>query len=681
MDPSSSEKVDATPYDKKHASEDAAPTISKDKRKEYLDKLTFVDLGVWRIWFDKAAQASKSGKLRFDVHTARRFLSDMYKLNPSIFIMLVLGKIWDGVERVVLLFFSSKLLGMIETGLKTGKPDTSGILRAALKRLLIVVVAATFRWWCGRVQSRMHNEISLFYENMILSSKLKKNVAAAKDDDTVAWNLMGTSATRTWESLTSLSTKIFSITSQVGFLIHMATSNSGGPLFVVCCVARPLITFLSQKSLWDVAHVVEANDPNYIRLKALKRIVAGEYREEVVSGNLIDWIRRELNRTLAALTRTSMDYPDTLYSKRNSPLQDIISAITEDLPILYYAANAILDPMKLSLTSIAMLEQTSQTMRWALEGLTYELEGTRGHLNELKSVYEAESKVVEMKGGNLPHPAPASQAVAEKVRYPGMKFELKNVTFNYPGSKATTHALNNISCTIKAGQLAVIVGANGSGKSTLIKLLARLYDPSEGEILLDGHNIAQYRLSDLRRSVAMLTQDHHIFPFSLGENIAMGHWENFDTPSEIDYKMVEKAVKDGGALELMKKFEDGYRTNLEPMYGHYGVHVSEQDDGLLAAKLKDCDKVASVSGGERQRIMASRTFMRMQSDKITFLAVDEPSSALDPEGELQLFNNLRSQRDGRTVVFVTHRFGHLTKHADLIMRVLTILPTELGCCI
>ncbi|KAF8652806.1 hypothetical protein AX16_004157 [Volvariella volvacea WC 439] len=309
-------------------------------------------------------------------------------------------------------------------------------------------------------------------------------------------------------------------------------------------------------------------------------------------------------------------------------------------------------------------------MRWTLEGFTYDVQGIQGQLNELKVIYEAETKIVEMTEGDLPYFAHlSSEKSLEKPLYAGMEFELKNVSFNYPGSKTTSNALNNISCTIKAGQLVVIVGENGSGKSTLIKLLARLYDPTQGEIILDGHNLVKYRLSDLRRSIAMLTQDHHIFPLSLDGNIALGNWENTYSASgiDIDAGKLEEAVKGGGALKLLNKFEDGYKTILTPSYGYYGIHVSENDEGPLAEKLKDCKRTVSVSGGEKQRIIASRTFMRMQSDKITFLAVDEPSSALDPEGELQLFNNLRAQRDGKTVIFVTHRFGHLTKHADLII--------------
>ncbi|KAG6844893.1 hypothetical protein H0H93_016324 [Arthromyces matolae] len=76
---------------------------------------------------------------------------------------------------------------------------------------------------------------------------------------------------------------------------------------------------------------------------------------------------------------------------------------------------------------------------------------------------------------------------------------------------------------------------------------------------------------------------------------------------------------------------------------------------------------SKVSGGEKQRLVASRTFMRLQDPGIKFVAVDEPSSALDPRGELELFNRLRAEQDGKTMIFVTHRFGHLTKFADLII--------------
>ncbi|KAF8645642.1 hypothetical protein AX16_007673, partial [Volvariella volvacea WC 439] len=146
MDASPSEKTDIPQHDAKHANGNATPDSSKTN-KDYLDKLMSLDLGVWRIWIDKATGTSASKNFSLDLPTARRLLYDVYKINPFIFVMLLVGRLWDGVEQVVLLSFSSKVLGMIEEGLKTGKPDITGILHAALMRLLIVIFVAVFRWW------------------------------------------------------------------------------------------------------------------------------------------------------------------------------------------------------------------------------------------------------------------------------------------------------------------------------------------------------------------------------------------------------------------------------------------------------------------------------------------------------------------------------------------------------
>ncbi|KXN85020.1 Heavy metal tolerance protein [Leucoagaricus sp. SymC.cos] len=115
----------------------------------------------------------------------------------------------------------------------------------------------------------------------------------------------------------------------------------------------------------------------------------------------------------------------------------------------------------------------------------------------------------------------------------------------------------------------------------------------------------------------------------------------------------------------MKK---GTKTVLNPLTETYQFNVYAQDkDHPLKKVLEELQRPTEVSGGERQRIVAARTFMRFNSGKIRFLAVDEPSSALDAEGEELLLDNLLKEREGKTIIFVTHRFGKLTKQADLIL--------------
>ena len=121
-----------------------------------------------------------------------------------------------------------------------------------------------------------------------------------------------------------------------------------------------------------------------------------------------------------------------------------------------------------------------------------------------------------------------------------------------------------MSFSIKAGQMVVIVGPNGSGKSTIVKILNRLYNPTSGEVLVDGRPMNSYRISDLRQATADLTQDHTIYPLSIQENIGLGH------PSCLeDMDMVTQSAKSGGAFEFISKFEQGFETTLQPVRTAY----------------------------------------------------------------------------------------------------------------
>ncbi|KAI5887210.1 P-loop containing nucleoside triphosphate hydrolase protein [Schizophyllum commune H4-8] len=256
--------------------------------------------------------------------------------------------------------------------------------------------------------------------------------------------------------------------------------------------------------------------------------------------------------------------------------------------------------------------------------------------------------------GQLSYPLPTSSSR-------GMHFKLRDVCFDYPGG-SDQMALRGVNITILPGQLVVIVGVNGSGKSTLIKLLTRLYDPTSGTVSVDGERLSAYRQCTIRQATAVLSQAHRIFPMSMGENIGIGCVERVR-----DVDAVREAAEDGGASGCIFKLRHGFDTILEPQHRAYGEHISDEEDDPLRQRLGALDKSIQLSGGEKQRIAAARTFMRFKSGKIRAVFVDEPSSALDPEGELRLFDNLRKERQGKTMIFVTHRFGHLTRDADLII--------------
>ena len=175
----------------------------------------------------------------------------------------------------------------------------------------------------------------------------------------------------------------------------------------------------------------------------------------------------------------------------------------------------------------------------------------------------------------------------------------RDVSFAYPGEKK--NAIDNVSFSIKPGQMVVIVGVNGSGKSSIIKLFNRLYNPSSGEILLDGVPIESYRIADVRRCMAILRQDHTPYPLSLRENIAFGLPNSMDNGgNEI---MIEEAAKKGGAFSFITKLRNGMDTVLSPVKissTHFpGKAVDELKD-MIDEKEKNID----ISGGENQRLAA-----------------------------------------------------------------------------
>ncbi|EEB94673.1 hypothetical protein MPER_06475, partial [Moniliophthora perniciosa FA553] len=220
----------------------------------------------------------------------------------------------------------------------------------------------------------------------------------------------------------------------------------------------------------------------------------------------------------------------------------------------------------------------------------------------------------------------------------------------------------------------VVRWLKGSGKSPLRIIYFNLCHVNGGQVLVDGEDIKRFKLADFRQYTAIFTQEHHLFPLSIAENIGLGY------PDAVNDKdMIMEAARLGGAEGIIRKLDSGLDTVLEPVTVQYTALVDENGDNALSAEGKKLKKLSNCSGGERQRLITARTFMRFNSNRIKFLAVDEPSSALDPEGELELFNNLRKKRCGKTMLFVTHRFGPISKYADQIICMKDGKVIESGC--
>ncbi len=231
-------------------------------------------------------------------------------------------------------------------------------------------------------------------------------------------------------------------------------------------------------------------------------------------------------------------------------------------------------------------------------------------------------------------PEIASPPNARPVPRPIEKgFVFESVGFRYPG--AERWAVRNLSFTLKAGEVLALVGENGAGKTTLVKLLSRLYDPDEGRILLDGRDLREYDLFDLRSNIGVIFQDFVRFHLSAGDNIAVGRIE-----ARGDRARIEEAARRSLADEVIAKLPAGYEQVIGKRF-RTGVELS---------------------GGEWQKIAIARAYMR----DAQVLILDEPTAALDARAEYQVFQRFKELSQGKTAILISHRFSSV-RMADRIV--------------
>ncbi|MCH7899205.1 MAG: ABC transporter ATP-binding protein, partial [Proteobacteria bacterium] len=229
---------------------------------------------------------------------------------------------------------------------------------------------------------------------------------------------------------------------------------------------------------------------------------------------------------------------------------------------------------------------------------------------------------------------PARLGDAKQGPEPKRGIEFRNVSFAYPG--ATENALEDVSFELSPGNSLALVGENGSGKTTLIKLLTRLYDPTGGQILLDGLDLQQWDVEALRKRIGVIFQDFGRYQFSVGENIGAGDVRYID-----DAERWAIAAKTGMAAPFIEAMPDGYNTQL----GRWFKGGRE------------------LSGGQWQKIALSRAFMRTEAD---ILVLDEPTAAMDALSEAAIFDHFRSQSHNKMTILISHRFSTV-RAADRII--------------
>jgi len=233
-------------------------------------------------------------------------------------------------------------------------------------------------------------------------------------------------------------------------------------------------------------------------------------------------------------------------------------------------------------------------------------------LTDLLAFFEMRP-TIRSKPNALPAPRPISRG-----------FEFRNVSFRYPG--ASRLVLNGLNVTLRAGERVALVGENGEGKTTLVKLMTRLYDPVEGQVLLDGVDLREYGLEDLYREIGVIFQDFMRYEMTARENIAVGRVEEID-----NLPLLQIAADKSMADEVIGKLPREYEQMLGRRF----------ENGV------------DLSGGEWQKVALARAYLR----DAQVLILDEPTAALDARSEFEVFQRFAELTAGKTALFISHRFS------------------------
>lgn len=361
---------------------------------------------------------------------------------------------------------------------------------------------------------------------------------------------------------------------------------------------------------------------NYLNILLTERETAKEIRLFGLQDHFLKSFRRFSHQYVGDITAI------TVQKERSNFLLSGLSLIGTAAIWLYTTFLAVL--ARVSLGDVALVFQSAERSLAALDQLVLYIGYSLENIIYLENYFEFLDLAPDSVPGAL---RLTDKGIALDGTLRQAVIEFKNVTFRYPGAERPV--LQDVSFSLAPGQTLALVGENGAGKTTLIKLLARLYDPSEGQILLGGRDLREYDCEEYYRQLGIIFQDFSRYDLTVRENIGLGWVEAIE-----DRERVAQAARLGGASGLIDRLPEGLETTLGKRF----------------------KGGADLSGGEWQKIALSRAFLRDAS----LLILDEPTAALDVYAESEVYEHFAELTQGKTTVFVTHRLSSV-KSAQKIL--------------
>jgi ATP-binding cassette, subfamily B, bacterial len=559
------------------------------------------------------------------------FLGLVWRTSPFFTLVSLLLRLVRALLPVVTLYIGKLIIDeVVALVALTDKPETLGAwLASGLATRLVVLLAAEFALAiAGDISGRVVGLVDgLLSERLTNASSIRLMKHAAtldlEDFEDAEFQDRLERARRQTSGRMTLMGQLFSQAQDVVTVVSFAAGLVWyAPWLIVLLLIALLPAFLGEAHFNARSYALafrrtpERRELDYLRQTAASPETAKEVKIFGLNGFLIERFRRLAADFYTANRRLAL---------RRANWGGLFAAIGTTA---YYFAYGYIAWQTIagafSIGDLTFLAGSFLRLRSLLEGLLIGFSTTASqalYLDDLFSFFEETPEIVSPPDA-LPFP--------NQIR-DGFVFE--DVGFIYPGAQGW--AVRHLSFKLKAGEALALVGENGAGKTTLVKLLARLYDPDEGRVLLDGHDLRDYELDGLRRSMGVIFQDFVRYNFTAAENIAVGRIEAVD-----ERVRIEQAARRSLAGDVIAKLPAGY-------------------DQMIGKRFKNG---VELSGGEWQKIAIARAYMR----DAQVLILDEPTAALDARAEFEVFQRFKELSAGKTTVLISHRFSSV-RMADRIL--------------
>lgn len=562
--------------------------------------------------------------------TLPRFFKEIYSSGPKLFIVNILARLFNSFTPVVILWVGKLIIDEIILQISLEDKDLSTLWKYVVIEFSIAILSDLL----GRLINLTDGLIGDLYSNASSEKIIRKTsqLTISQLEDPEFYDKLERARTQTSQRVGLMS----NILSQAESLISMVLLIAGlvyfAPILILILILSIIPSFINEarfsSNRYSIARswTSERRELDYLRYIGANNQTA----KEVKLFGLTDFIAERFR---------DLSHRYYQISKNLSVKQSIYGSIFNILGVLsYYGAYVyiILRVISgvISIGELTFLSGSFNRLRNNLQGFFSRFTRISESALYLQDYFDFIDLKIEQ---NIKTRRPLPDKIKEG-------FELRDLHFAYPGSKS--NVLKGVSFKLNVGEKMAFVGQNGAGKTTLIKLFLRFYEPTQGEILLDGINIKEFDVDAYRKRFGVIFQDFFKYEFTLRENIAVG---------DINEVFNDEVIKDAAARSLANEV------------------INEMQDGLEQQLGRRFSRGQELSGGQWQKIALARAYMK----DADIMVLDEPTSALDAQAEFLVFERFIGLTEGKTSIIISHRFSTV-RMADRILVLKDGKVLELG---